>query len=172
MASRRSTTHAIIALHGVSLTVRRGEILAVLGANGAGKSTTLRSISNLLQAERGQITAGSIRFEGRDVLRTSPRRARQTGPRAGAGRSALLPIADGRGESRHRRRSPRVGTRRDHPGPGARLRDLSPAEGEAKDGRRPHLRRGAANDCDRARANVTASPSRSRRISRSCRHWS
>jgi branched-chain amino acid transport system ATP-binding protein len=64
--------HAIIALHGVSLTVRRGEILAVLGANGAGKSTTLRSISNLLQAERGQITAGSIRFEGRDVLRTSP----------------------------------------------------------------------------------------------------
>jgi branched-chain amino acid transport system ATP-binding protein len=64
--------HAITALHGVSLTVRRGEILAVLGANGAGKSTTLRSISNLLQAERGQITAGSIRFEGRDVLRTSP----------------------------------------------------------------------------------------------------
>jgi branched-chain amino acid transport system ATP-binding protein len=64
--------HSIIALHGVSLTVRRGEILAVLGANGAGKSTTLRSISNLLQAERGQITAGSIRFEGRDVLRTSP----------------------------------------------------------------------------------------------------
>jgi branched-chain amino acid transport system ATP-binding protein len=64
--------HAIIALHGVSLTVRRGEILAVLGANGAGKSTTLKSISNLLQAERGQITAGSIRFEGLDVLRTSP----------------------------------------------------------------------------------------------------
>jgi branched-chain amino acid transport system ATP-binding protein len=64
--------HAIIALHGVSLTVRRGEILAVLGANGAGKSTTLRSISNLLQAERGQIIAGSIRFEGLDVLRTSP----------------------------------------------------------------------------------------------------
>jgi branched-chain amino acid transport system ATP-binding protein len=64
--------HAIIALHGVSLTVRRGEILAVLGANGAGKSTTLRSISNLLQAERGQITAGSIRFEGRDVLLTRP----------------------------------------------------------------------------------------------------
>jgi branched-chain amino acid transport system ATP-binding protein len=64
--------HAIIALHGVSLTVRRGEIVALLGANGAGKSTTLKSISNLLQAERGQITAGSIRFEGLDVLRTSP----------------------------------------------------------------------------------------------------
>jgi branched-chain amino acid transport system ATP-binding protein len=64
--------HAIIALRGVSLTVRRGEILALLGANGAGKSTTLKSISNLLQAERGQITSGSIRFEGLDVLRTSP----------------------------------------------------------------------------------------------------
>ena len=64
--------HSIVALHGVSLTVRRGEILALLGANGAGKSTTLKSISNLLQAERGQITGGSIRFEGADVLRTSP----------------------------------------------------------------------------------------------------
>jgi branched-chain amino acid transport system ATP-binding protein len=64
--------HAIIALRGVNLTVRRGEILALLGANGAGKSTTLKSISNLLQAERGQITAGSIRFEGLDVLRTGP----------------------------------------------------------------------------------------------------
>ena len=64
--------HSIVALHGVSLTVRRGEILALLGANGAGKSTTLKSISNLLQAERGQITKGSIHFEGMDVLRTKP----------------------------------------------------------------------------------------------------
>jgi branched-chain amino acid transport system ATP-binding protein len=64
--------HAIVALHGVSLKVRRGEILALLGANGAGKSTTLKSISNLLQAERGQIVAGSIRFEGLDTLRRSP----------------------------------------------------------------------------------------------------
>ena len=64
--------HAIVALHGVSLTVRRGEILALLGANGAGKSTTLKSVSNLLQAERGRISAGSIKFEGRDALHTSP----------------------------------------------------------------------------------------------------
>ncbi|WP_158817211.1 ABC transporter ATP-binding protein [Methylocapsa sp. S129] len=64
--------HSIVALHGVSLTVRRGEILALLGANGAGKSTTLKAISNLLQAERGQITGGSILFEGLDVSRTSP----------------------------------------------------------------------------------------------------
>jgi branched-chain amino acid transport system ATP-binding protein len=64
--------HAIVALHGVSLTVRRGEMLALLGANGAGKSTTLKAISNLLQAERGQIIGGSVRFEGLDVSRTSP----------------------------------------------------------------------------------------------------
>ncbi|TIX70759.1 MAG: ATP-binding cassette domain-containing protein, partial [Mesorhizobium sp.] len=56
--------HAITALHGVSFELRRGEILALLGANGAGKSTTLKAVSNLLPAERGQINAGAIRFEG------------------------------------------------------------------------------------------------------------
>lgn len=64
--------HAITALHGVSFQIRRGEILALLGANGAGKSTTLKSVSNLLPAERGQITAGSIRFDGDDVTRRRP----------------------------------------------------------------------------------------------------
>lgn len=64
--------HAIAALHGVDLTLRRGEILALLGANGAGKSTTLKAVANLLSAERGAITAGSIRFEGIDVARTAP----------------------------------------------------------------------------------------------------
>ena len=64
--------NAIVALHDVSLTVRRGEIHALLGANGAGKSTTLKAVSNLLPAERGQITAGTIRFDGRDVARTTP----------------------------------------------------------------------------------------------------
>ncbi|HEY9347885.1 MAG TPA: ATP-binding cassette domain-containing protein, partial [Inquilinus sp.] len=52
---------AIAALHGVSLEVRRGEVHALLGANGAGKSTTLKAISNLLPAQRGRVTAGSIR---------------------------------------------------------------------------------------------------------------
>jgi branched-chain amino acid transport system ATP-binding protein len=66
--------HSIVALHGVSVTVRRGEIVALIGANGAGKTTTLKAVSNLLQAERGRITAGEIRFDGHDVLRTSPSR--------------------------------------------------------------------------------------------------
>ena len=47
--------HSIVALHGVSLTVRRGEVLALLGLNGAGKTTTLKAASNLLPAERGKI---------------------------------------------------------------------------------------------------------------------
>jgi branched-chain amino acid transport system ATP-binding protein len=64
--------HSIVALHGVSLSVRRGEILALIGANGAGKTTTLKAVSNLLPAERGQITAGRITFDGLDVTRTSP----------------------------------------------------------------------------------------------------
>jgi branched-chain amino acid transport system ATP-binding protein len=63
--------HAIVALNGVSLTLRRGEILALLGANGAGKTTTLKAVSNLLPAERGRITNGRIRFEGLDVVATS-----------------------------------------------------------------------------------------------------
>jgi len=63
---------SIAALHGINLSVRQGEIVALLGANGAGKSTTLKSISNLLPAVRGRVTAGSIQFDGHDVLRKTP----------------------------------------------------------------------------------------------------
>ena len=49
--------HVILVLKGVSLTVPQGGIVALLGANGAGKSTTLKAISNLLRAERGEVTA-------------------------------------------------------------------------------------------------------------------
>jgi branched-chain amino acid transport system ATP-binding protein len=64
--------HVITALDGVGFHLARGEILALLGANGAGKTTTLKALSNLLPAERGQVVSGSIRFDGLDVLRTSP----------------------------------------------------------------------------------------------------
>jgi branched-chain amino acid transport system ATP-binding protein len=54
----------IEALHGISLTVGQGEIVALIGANGAGKSTTMRAISGLRP-----IAQGSIRFEGEDISR-------------------------------------------------------------------------------------------------------
>jgi branched-chain amino acid transport system ATP-binding protein len=64
--------HVILVLKGVSLTVPEGGIVALLGANGAGKSTTLKSISNLIRAERGDITKGSIEFLGERIDGISP----------------------------------------------------------------------------------------------------
>ncbi len=61
--------HVILVLKGVSLEVPAGGIVALLGANGAGKSTTLKSISNLLKAERGDVTKGSIEAMGERVDR-------------------------------------------------------------------------------------------------------
>ena len=62
----------ILVLKGVSLSVPKGAIVALLGANGAGKTTTLKAISNLLHAERGEVTKGSILFEGTEVHALSP----------------------------------------------------------------------------------------------------
>jgi branched-chain amino acid transport system ATP-binding protein len=64
--------HVILVLKGVSLDVPKGGIVALLGANGAGKTTTLKAISNLLHAERGDVTKGSIIFEGDEVQDLSP----------------------------------------------------------------------------------------------------
>ena len=64
--------HVILVLKGVSIEVPQGGIVALLGANGAGKSTTLKSISNLLRSERGEVTKGSIHFNGKHVDRLSP----------------------------------------------------------------------------------------------------
>ncbi|MGF6432654.1 MULTISPECIES: ABC transporter ATP-binding protein [Bradyrhizobium] len=64
--------HVILVLKGVSLEVPRGGIVALLGANGAGKTTTLKAVSNLLHAERGEVTKGSILFNGVEVKSLSP----------------------------------------------------------------------------------------------------
>jgi branched-chain amino acid transport system ATP-binding protein len=64
--------HVILVLKGVSLEVPDGRIVALLGANGAGKSTTLKAISNLLRAERGEVTKGSIEFDGERIDRLNP----------------------------------------------------------------------------------------------------
>jgi branched-chain amino acid transport system ATP-binding protein len=64
--------HVILVLKGVSMDVARGGIVALLGANGAGKTTTLKAISNLLQSERGEVTKGTVRFDGEEVQALSP----------------------------------------------------------------------------------------------------
>ena len=64
--------HVILVLKGVSLVVPEGGIVAILGANGAGKSTTLKAISNLIKAERGDVTKGVIEFKGERVDTLTP----------------------------------------------------------------------------------------------------
>jgi branched-chain amino acid transport system ATP-binding protein len=64
--------HVILVLKGVSLTVPAGGIVALLGANGAGKSTTLKAISNLIRAERGEVTKGSVTFAGQRIDGMAP----------------------------------------------------------------------------------------------------
>jgi branched-chain amino acid transport system ATP-binding protein len=64
--------HVILVLKGVSLTVPKGKIVALLGANGAGKSTTLKAISNLLHAERGDVTKGSVEYKGDRIDQLTP----------------------------------------------------------------------------------------------------
>jgi branched-chain amino acid transport system ATP-binding protein len=62
----------ILVLRGLSLDVPRGSVVALLGANGAGKSTTLKAISGLLKTEEGEVTHGEIVFDGRRIDRIDP----------------------------------------------------------------------------------------------------
>lgn len=62
----------ILVLRGLSLSVPQGSIVALLGSNGAGKSTTLKAVSGLLPSERGEVTDGSIVFDGQDITRMDP----------------------------------------------------------------------------------------------------
>ncbi len=64
----------ILVLRGMSMSVRRGKITALLGANGAGKSTTLKAIAGLLHTEDGEVTRGTVTYDGRDVTRLPPDR--------------------------------------------------------------------------------------------------
>ena len=64
--------NVILALHDVSLNVPKGKIVALLGGNGAGKSTTLKSISTMLASERGKVTGGSISYDGNAVDKQNP----------------------------------------------------------------------------------------------------
>jgi branched-chain amino acid transport system ATP-binding protein len=64
--------HVILVLKGVSLRVPEGGIVALLGANGAGKSTTLKAISGLLRTERGEVTKGAVELRGEAIQTRAP----------------------------------------------------------------------------------------------------
>ncbi len=62
----------ILVLRGVSIEVEKGKIVSLLGANGAGKSTTLKAISGLLHSQEGAVTRGNIEFEGQRIDNLTP----------------------------------------------------------------------------------------------------
>src|SRR5690606_14492520 len=70
---------AVQVLRGLSLAVPRGRIVALLGSNGAGKSTTLKAVSNLLALEDGEMTRGAVTFDGQDTRRLAPHELVRTG---------------------------------------------------------------------------------------------
>ncbi len=78
----------ILVLRGMSMSAKRGQITALLGANGAGKSTTLKAIAGLLATEDGEVTRGTIHYGGRDITRTKPDRKVKDG---------LFLVMEGRG---------------------------------------------------------------------------
>ncbi|WP_291114700.1 ABC transporter ATP-binding protein [Hydrogenophaga sp.] len=82
----------ILAVKGISAQVPTGQCVTLLGANGAGKSTTLKAISNLIKTEDGRVTAGTIRFDGADITGGNP--AEQV-------RRGLVHVMEGRKVLRH-----------------------------------------------------------------------
>lgn len=78
----------ILVLRGLNLKARKGKITALLGANGAGKSTTLKALANLLAVEDGEITRGSVIYNGEDTTHTDPEHVVKNG---------LFLVMEGRG---------------------------------------------------------------------------
>lgn len=64
--------NVILAVRGISLSIPQNSIVALLGANGAGKSSTLKAISGLTRAQGGEITHGRIHYQGRDITDAPP----------------------------------------------------------------------------------------------------
>ena len=148
-------------LHGVSLHVGRGEVVGLLGRNGVGKSTTLKTIMGLVQPEPGQ---GAAR---------GPARHRPAGAQAGAARHRLraggpphLPPAHGDGEPAHRPRPPRR-DRRAQAGAARQGVRLFPGAGRAaQPGRRHAVGRRAADARHRPRHDARAQDHPARRADR------
>lgn len=82
----------ILAVKGVTATVPSGQCVTLLGANGAGKSTTLKAISNLIRTEDGRVTAGTIKLNGKDITGANP---------TDVVRQGLVHVMEGRKVLRH-----------------------------------------------------------------------
>ena len=104
--SRSSTTASSWCCRGVSLEVKPGAITTLLGANGAGKTTTLKAISGVLRTERGEVTKGSITFDGQAHRRHARLRRDAARHRAGVRGPARVRAPDDRGEPDRRRPHP------------------------------------------------------------------
>jgi branched-chain amino acid transport system ATP-binding protein len=79
-------------LKGVSLSVRKGQIVSLLGSNGAGKTTTLKAISGLLKPENGKVTEGSIEYDGESIQNSLPEQITRKG---------IIQVLEGRQEFKH-----------------------------------------------------------------------
>lgn len=82
----------ILVLRGVSLEVQEGTIVALLGSNGAGKTTALKAVSGLLKIEEGKVTDGSIEFEGKRIENSDP---------VAIARSGIIQVVEGRKVLQH-----------------------------------------------------------------------
>ncbi len=148
----------------VARRAAQGGIVALLGANGAGKTTTLKAISNLLHAERGEVTKGSIVFDGEEVHDAVAERTGAARLHPGDGRPALLRPSHHRGKSAHRRLH---APRRQAPRSSATWSSSTTISRASRTRRnshgRLHLRRRAADVRDRPRADVAAEDDPARR---------
>ena len=130
--------------------------MALLGANGAGKSTTLKAISNLLRTERGEVTKGHDPVPRRARRRAHAQRPGAARRHPGDGGPPLLRPSHGRGEPADRRLHPRQQAPPDRRRPREGLPLLPAAQGPAHQPGRLHLGRRAADDGDRPRADEPA----------------
>jgi len=79
-------------LKGVSLTIKKGQVVSLLGSNGAGKTTTLKAISGLLKPENGKVTEGSVEYDGVPVQNSSPEEITRKG---------IIQVLEGRQEFKY-----------------------------------------------------------------------